>query len=321
MKWFTPLAGLVLVSAGAQAAPPAARDYPQRSIRMIVAASPATSNDILTRILATLLTDELGKQVIVDNRAGAGGAIGMGIAKNSVPDGHTLVSATTTGMSIAPALQKLVPYDPVNDFDFISLVAITPNVLAVSPKSPPRDTKEWVGWVRQHGTALNMASTGQGSQTHLTGTLLLDAARLKSTHVPYKAGASQAVMAGESHWLIAPAASLMGHIQARRLRGLGHTLPERSPLFPDLAPISEAVPGFQFSGWMGLIAPRKTPQPILAKLRATLLKVLAKPETVDQFTRQSTTIRTDAPEEFRRFVKHEMDAMASVVQRLGLKIE
>lgn len=305
----------------AGAASDSTRDYPQRPIRLMVTASPGTSNDVLSRILATHMSTELGKQMVVDNRAGAGGVIGMEIAKNSAPDGHTLVSATTTGMTIAPALQKSVPYDPMRDFEFISLIAITPSVLVISPKSPPRDMKGWVDWVRQQGTALNMASTGQGSQTHLTGSILLDAARLQSTHVPYKAGASLAVASGESHWVIAPAASVMGLIKGGRLRALGHTLPERSPLFPDLPPISETIPGFQFSGWMGLIAPKGTPRPILAKLRTTLLKVLEKPELTELFTQQASAIRTDTPEGFRQYVQAEKDAMVKMVAKLGLKIE
>ncbi len=297
----------------------AGADYPTRPIRVVVPTGPGTSNDTLTRIVAQHLTAELGKQIIVDNRGGAGGLIGMEIVKNSVPDGYTLSAASTTAMSITPNLMGKVPYDSINDFEFISLFAITPNILAVNAKTPPHNVQQWIEWVKQYGNALNMASTGPGSQTHLTGTMLLDAVGLTTTHVPYKQGASLATIAGESHWLIAPAASIMGYIRSGRLRGLGHTLSERTPLIPGIPPIRETIPGFEWSGWVGLIAPKGTPQPVLTKLRTALLTVMDKPEMKEQFFAQATLIKTDTPEEFRQFVKQERDAMQKLIIRLGLK--
>jgi tripartite-type tricarboxylate transporter receptor subunit TctC len=220
-----------------------------------------------------------------------------------------------------PNLRRKLPYDPIEDFEFISLFAITPNILAVNPQSPPRNVQQWIDWLKQHGTALNMASTGTGSQTHLTGTMLLDAAGLKSTHVPYKGGASVAVIAGESQWLIAPAASLMGHIRSGRLRGLGHTLRQHTPIIPGIPPIQETIPGFEYSGWIGLVAPKGTPRPVLSKLRTALVAVMNKREVQEQFAAQATVIKTDTPEEFRKFVRQELGEMQKLIARIGLKAD
>jgi tripartite-type tricarboxylate transporter receptor subunit TctC len=299
----------------------ASKDYPTRPIRLVTPTSPGTSNDIMSRVIAQALTAELSNQVIVDNRGGASGVIGMEIVKNAAPDGYTLAATSTTAMSITPNLRRKLPYDPTGDFEFISLFAITPNILAVGVQSPPRTVAEWMDWLKQYGTALNMASTGTGSQTHLTGTMLLDAAGLKSTHVPYKGGASVAVIAGESQWLIAPAASLMGHIRSLRLRGLGHTLSKPTPIIPGIPPIQETIPGFEYSGWIGLVAPKGTPGPILNKLRSALLAVLQKREVQEQFAAQATVIKTDTPEVFRKFVQQELREMHQLVARIGLKAE
>jgi tripartite-type tricarboxylate transporter receptor subunit TctC len=307
----------------AVAACASAQNYPTKPIRMIMPNAPGSANDTLGRIVAAHLGDALGEQIVIDNRAGAGGLLGMEIGKNSAPDGYTLEAASTAAMSIAPHIYKKLPYDPLKDFEFISLYAATPNVLVVNPNVPAKNMKEWFDWVKASGTTLNMASAGAGSQSHLTGVALLSDAGLQSTHVPYKGGGASvaAVVAGESQWTITPAPAVMGLIKSGRLRALGQSLPQRTPLLPDVPSIKESIPKFNYSGWNGLLAPKGTPKAILVKLRAKLLEVAKKPQFIEQFSAQGAQVVTSTPEEFREFVRQEIESSGAVVRAAGLKVE
>jgi len=301
----------------------AAQDYPTKPIRLIMPNAPGSANDTLGRIVAAHLGEALGQQIVIDNRAGAGGLLGMEIGKNSARDGYTLVAASTAAMSIAPHIYKKLPYDPLNDFEFISLYAATPNVLVVNTAVPAKNMKEWIDWVKANGKSLNMASAGPGSQSHLTGVALLTDAGLQSVHVPYKGGGASvaSVVAGESQWTITPAPAVMSLIKGGRLRALGQSLPQRTPLLPDVPSIKETVPAFNYSGWNGLLAPKGTPKAILAKLRAALLEVANKPQLIEQFATQGAQVVTDTPEEFRNFVQQEIQSTGKVVRAAGLKVE
>ena len=309
---------LVALAAGA-----GAQNYPTKSIRMIMPNAPGSANDTLGRIVAAHLGDALGQQIVIDNRAGAGGLLGMEIGKNSARDGYTLVAASTAAMSIAPHIYKNLPYDPIKDFEFISLYATTPNVLVVNPNMPAKNMKEWVDWVKANGKSLNMASAGAGSQSHLTGVALLSDAGLVSTHVPYKGGGASvaAVVGGESQWTITPAPAVMGLIKSGRLRALGQSLPQRTALLPDVPSITESVPKFNYSGWNGLLAPKGTPRVILTKLRTALLEVAKKPPFIEQFAVQGAQVAISTPEEFREFVRQEIESSGTVVRAAGLKVE
>lgn len=301
----------------------AAQSYPTKSIRMIMPNAPGSANDTLGRIVAAHLGEALGQQIVIDNRAGAGGLLGMEIGKNSAPDGYTLAAASTAAMSIAPHIYKKLPYDPLTDFEFISLYAATPNVLVVNPGVPAKNMKEWLDWVKVNGKSLNMASAGAGSQSHLTGVALLTDAGLQSTHVPYKGGGASvaSVVGGESQWTITPAPAVMSLIKGGRLRALGQSLPQRTPLLPDVPSITETVPAFTYSGWNGLLAPKGTPKAILAKLHAALIEVSKKPQLIEQFAAQGAQVVTDTPEEFRKFVRQEIESAGKVVRAAGLKVE
>ncbi len=301
----------------------AAQSYPTKPIRMIMPNAPGSANDTLGRIVAAHMGDALGQQIVIDNRAGAGGLLGMEIGKNSAPDGYTLCAASTAAMSIAPHIYKSLPYDPLKDFEYISLYAATPNVLVVNPNVPAKNMKEWIDWVKASGKSLNMASAGAGSQSHLTGVALLADAGLQSTHVPYKGGGASvaAVVAGESQWTITPAPAVMGLIKSGRLRALGQSLPQRTALLPDVPSVKEFIPKFDYSGWNGLLAPKGTPKAVLAKLRNTLLEVAKKPQFIEQFALQGAQVVTDTPEEFRDFVRREIASSGEVVRAAGLKVE
>jgi tripartite-type tricarboxylate transporter receptor subunit TctC len=315
-------AGLPFMTVQQAVAADAIKSYPNRPIRMLMPNAPGSSTDALGRVVANKLGDVLGQQIVVDNRAGAGGLIGMEIAKTASPDGYTLISASTAAMSIAPHIHKKLPYDPLKDYAFLSLFAVTPNVLVVNPGLPVKSMKDLIELAKSRSGQLNMASAGAGSQSHLAGVLLKNMGGFESLHVPYKGGASTpAVAAGESHWSINPAPSVQGLVKAGRLRAIGHTLPKRTALLGDLPAIAETVPGYEYGGWQGLLAPRATPKPILDKLRDGLMKAMNQPETREIMNRQGAEVVTNTPEEFLRFVQEETKKFGPVVKSAGLKVE
>ncbi len=300
-----------------------AQKYPERPIRMIMPNAPGSANDTMGRILAAKLGDALGQQIVVDNRAGAGGILGMEIGKYANPDGYTLVAPSTAATSIAPHIHRKLPYDSARDYEFISLFAVMPNILVVNPGQPPKSVKEFIDYAKVMGNKLNMASAGIGSQSHLSGTAFMVAAGLESVHVPYKGGGASvaATVAGEAQWTFTPAAAVMSLIRANRLRPLGHSLPKRTPLLGDLPALAETLPGFTYSGWYGLTAPKNTPKPVLEKLHASLLKVAATPEFRELIAAQAAEVVTNTPGEFRKFVIDEIAQTAKVVRAAGLKAE
>jgi tripartite-type tricarboxylate transporter receptor subunit TctC len=316
---------MLLAAALAAAVPPTAfsQDYPRKPIKMIMPNAAGASVDILGRIVAIKMSEALGEQMIVENRAGAGGAIGMEGLKNASPDGYTVLGASTAAMSIIPNLRKNLPYDPLKDFGFVSLYAITPNALVVNPNVPVNSTRELIEYLKTRGPQTNMASAGPGSQSHLAGVLFMQMTGVQSVHVPYKGGGPSvaSVMANEAQWTITPAPAVFSFLKQNRLKMLAHTLPARSPLFPGVPTISETVPGYTYSGWTGLMVPRGTPQPIVDKLRGTLLKLAATPEFRELIANQGAVVQTSTPEEFEKLVVTEIDAMGKAVKAANLTIE
>jgi tripartite-type tricarboxylate transporter receptor subunit TctC len=316
LAWASPVAAQQPTSADA------IKSFPNRPIRMLMPNAPGSSTDILGRIVANKLGEVLGQQVVVDNRAGAGGVLGMEIAKNANPDGYTLISASTAAMTIAPHIQKKLPYDPLKDYAYLSLFAVTPNVLVVNPALPVKSVKDLIDYTRSAKAQIHMASAGPGSQSHLAGVLLKTMGQFDSLHVPYKGGTSTAaVAAGESHWSINPAPSVQSLVKAGRLRAIGHTLSKRTPLLGDMPAIAETVPGYNYGGWQGLLAPKATPKPILDKLRDALIKVMNQPDVRDALNKQGAEVMTNTPDEFFKFVQEEFKKFGPVVKMAGLKVE
>jgi tripartite-type tricarboxylate transporter receptor subunit TctC len=307
---------------GTQTATAAGQDYPARPIRLIIPNAAGAAVDTLGRIFANTLTQVAGQQVVVDNRGGAGGLIGMEIGKDAIPDGYTLLSASTAAMVIGPHIHKKLPFDPLKDYAFISLFGITPNILVVNPSIPVKSVKELIDYNKSRGGKANMASAGVGSQSHLAGVLFMQLAKSEALHVPYKGGGASvaAVVAGESQWTITPAPAVAGLIKGGKLRAVAHTLTTKSALLGDLPAIADVVPGYQYGGWNGLLAPVKTSKPIQAKLRDMLIKTTQNPEFRSGFDRQMTeVVVSKSPEEFRKFVEGEIKAMGPVVKTAGLQ--
>lgn len=301
-----------------------AADYPVRPLRVIVANVPGSGVDVLTRIVTTRLGTELGQQIVVDNRIdsrpGAGTAYGMEIGSNAAADGYTLVSAATAALAIAPLIYRKQPQSVLNDYEFIAVFAITPNLLVVTPALPLQTVADLVAWSKTQ-PQVRMASGGAGSQNHLAGALLYTMGQFPATHAPYRGSAAPvaAVISGDAQWTLTPAPAVWPLVKGGRLRALGHSLPRRTPLLGELPAIAETIPGYDYSGWFGLVAPKGTPKPVLEKLRRALQKVLARADVRDAYAEQASVIAGNTPEEFRRLVINEQAKYSEVVKAAGLK--
>jgi len=306
----------------AAAADPAA-NYPSRPIRLIIANTTGTSVDTLSRVLAVRFGEELGQQIVSDNRAGAGGTIGAEIASQSAPDGHTLLISSTGMQVIAPQIYARLNYHPVNDFEAISLFAITQNLMVMNTGLPFKSVKELIAYARANPGKLRMSNAGAGFQSHLAGVLFTHMAGVDVLHVPYKGGASLiAVMSNESQFTIAPGPAVMGHVRGGRLRALATGGEKRSPLTPELPTIAEAgVPGYVSTGWSGLLAPRKTPKPIIEKIHAALTRTLNDPATRKLMEAQGGEPVTSTGAEFIQLINEETKRFGQAIRLANLKVE
>ena len=300
-----------------------AQDYPSRPVRLIVPNAPGSSIDIMSRILATRLGETLGASTVVENRDGASGLIGMEAGKNAKPDGYVLMCASNGSMLIAPMLRKNPPYDALADFAFVSTFAVLPNVLVVNPELPVKNVKELIDYARSHAGKTNMASAGVGSASHLAGVLLMSMAGFDSLHVPHKGGGPSvnSVVAGQTHWTITPAPAVVSLIKSGRLRAIGQSLPRRSALLGDIAPVAETVPGYDSSGWAGVVAPRGTPRAVVDRLNGAIAKTLALADVKDALGAQGAEAFPGSPEEFRQFIVQEQASTARVIKAGNLTLE
>jgi len=300
-----------------------AQDYPNRAVRMLVPNAPGSSIDTMSRIVAAKLGDALGQPVFVENRDGAGGLIGVEAGRTAKPDGYTVICASNGSMLIAPLLKKNVPYDAVRDFEHIGSFAVTPNVLVVHPDVPARNVKELIEYARANRATINMSTAGVGSQSHLSGVLLMSMADFESLVVPHKGGGPSvnSVVAGQTHWTFTPAPAVMSFVKNGRLRAIGHSLPRRSATLGDIPPVADTVTGYDFSGWAGLVAPKGTPQPVLDKLHASLLKTIALPEVREGLAKQGAEEFSGSPEDFRRFLAQDQANTVKVIKAAQLQAE
>jgi tripartite-type tricarboxylate transporter receptor subunit TctC len=309
-----------MLGAAPAVAQEAVKSYPSRPIRLIVPNAPGSAVDTLSRIVGIELSNTIGQQVVMDNRPGAAGIIAMEIAKNANPDGYTLISATTAASTIARLLQKPAVFHPVNDYDYVAQYAVTLNILVVNPTLPIKSVKELIAYAKSGKTPFNMASAGAGSQSHLSGAYFQQRAGINSLHVPYKGGgpSSASVVANESQWTLIPAPAAMVHVNAGRMRAIAQTLPKPTPLLPNIPPIADTIPGFDYSGWMGFFLPKGTPKAINDKVRAAVVKAMEAPLVKKGMAIQATEIVILGPAEFRKVVQESMVQNEKLVKSLGL---
>ena len=322
--WIIAIGACVLTAASALSVPTAyGQSYPTKPIRLIIANTTGTSVDTLARVLGVRLGEELGQQVVSDNRAGAGGLIGAEIVANSPPDGYTLLISSTGMQVITPQIYKKLNYDPVKSFAPLSLFAVTQNILVVNPTLPVNSVKELIAYAKVNPGKLNMSNAGSGFQSHLAGVLFVHATGIDVHQVPYKGGASLiAVIANESQFTIAPSPAVMAHVRSGRMRALASGGEKRSPQTPDLPTISEAgVPGYVSTGWAGLMAPKGVAKPIFDKLYASLVKVVNQPATRELLERQGGDPVTTTPAEFIKLINEEYARFGEAIRLANLKVE
>lgn len=298
--------------------------YPEKPIRIIVPVPAGGTPDVVARIVTPGLSAALGQQLVVDNRGGAGGLIGAELAARATPDGYTLLLSSPGPLTILPHLQKKISYDPLTDFVPIGLISVGPFLLITHPSVPAKTLKELVAAAKAQPGRFNYASAGNGAANHLAMELFKSMAGVDITHVPYK-GAPQAVtdvLAGHMNMMFNSIAPVIQHIKGGRVNVLGIGSAKRSPQLPDVPTISEAgVAGYEAVSWFGLLAPAKTPQPILAQLHQALAKVVHRPETRAQFEAQGADPVGSTPEEFRALIRRESDRYAKVVKSSGAKVD
>lgn len=296
--------------------------YPSKPIRLVVPQQAGSSNDTLSRVMANFLGESLGQQVVVDNRPGAGGVIGMEIAAAALPDGHTLLSMATAQV-ISPHLQKNLSYDTLRDFAPISQFGVTYNVLITHPSVAAASAKDFVALARSRPGQINMASAGPGSQSHLAGTMFSLVSGINVLHVPYKgAGASiSAVLGNESQFSVTPLPATVGHIKAGRLKALALSSKKRSQNLPEIPTFTEQGINFESSGWNGLVAQQATPKPVLNQIYLALDKVMATPGFREQMGRQGAEVLASNPQEFAQFIRKEFNLYGPVVKAANLKAD
>ena len=310
-------AGLSQHAAGQTSAAP----YPNRAIRMIAPSSPGGPTDVIVRALSQGIAETLGQQVVIDNRAGAAGLIGTDLVAKAPPDGYTLLFGFSGPLAIVPNLNDATPYDTLRDFAPVSLVGAAPYVLLVHPSVPATSVKQLVALARARPGKLNFASGGNGTGIHMAGELFNLAAGVRIVHVPYKgAGPGMAaVMAGEVDMMFNGLSPALPHVKSGRLRALAVGGAKRSALLPDLPAVSESGLQFDTSGWYAVLAPRGTPQPVIARLHGDLVRALNTPQVKERLTAIAVEGIGSTPEQLAAFLREEMERWAKVVKAAGLK--
>jgi len=301
----------------------AQQPYPNRAIRLIVPSLPGGGTDITARLIAPKMSEVLGQQVVIENRAGAAMMIGGELVARAVPDGYTLLMGIAT-LTINPWVHKKMPFDAVKDFAPISQVAVLPNVLIVHPSVPAKSVKELIAFARTHPNQLNYASAGVGSNLHLTMELFLNMAGIRMVHVPYKGsgGAMVDLLSGQVTTMATTSLSAMPMIRSRRLRALGVTSAKRSIALPDIPTIAEAaLPGYEAVQWYGVLAPAGTPREITAKVHAGIVRALQESNVKERLLGDGAEPIGGTPEEFAAVIRDDLAKWGKVIKDAGIKSE
>ncbi|KQP06194.1 tripartite tricarboxylate transporter substrate binding protein [Pseudorhodoferax sp. Leaf265] len=304
----------------AVALPAAAQTYPSKPIRVIVPYAAGGSTDQLARAVQQPLAEALGQPVIIDNRPGAGGAIGTDMVAKAAPDGYTLVFGNS-GPSALLSLMRKTPYDEVRDFRPISTVAFTPMILAVPADLPAGSVQEFVAYVKKQDGKLNIGSVGNGSFSHLTSEYFNTAAGIRLVHVPYNGGAplTTAMLGGQVQASFVTGLDGATMLATGKVKYLGVSTLKATPVVPGVPAIADALPGFKSAAWFGLLAPKGTPDEIVQKLNAAVVAAVARPEIHKLFTGRNVEARSSTPAEMENLIKDEIQQWKPVIQ--GARIE
>jgi tripartite-type tricarboxylate transporter receptor subunit TctC len=298
--------------------------YPTKPIRLVVPFVPGGSTDFTARILGQKLDEALGQQVVIENRAGAAGNIGVDYVAKSAPDGYTLIYGHIGTFGFGPSLYQKLPYDPVRDFAPIALFAMVPNILVVHPSLPARSVKELIALAKARPGQLNYGSSGNGSASHLATEYFKLLSKTDITAIAYKGTGPLVtdVIAGQISLTITGLPPLYPLIQSGRLRALAIGSARRIALMPELPTIAEAgVPGYESSTWFGPLAPAKTPREIIVRLNAELMKILQRPDVRARFAADGVEALGSTPEEFGAYIKSEIERWGRVIRAAGVQPE
>jgi tripartite-type tricarboxylate transporter receptor subunit TctC len=320
LKWFAGVAGAALIAAPGFGAD----SYPSKPIRMICPSAPGGTTDLVARLVAQKLSEAWGQPVVVDDRPGAGGVVGTELAAKSVPDGYTMTIGTITSHAINPVLRKKLDFDPVKDFQPISLVVSSPQLLAVHPSVPAKTVKELIALAKARPGSINYGSAGNGNSSHLVVELLKSATGISVFHVPYKGSgpAINGLLANEVQMIITGVVALFPHIKSGRLRGIAVTSAKRVDALPDLPTMIESgVPNFDVNSWFAVFMPAGAPRYIVNKANAEIRKMLEVPEVSQRLIDMGANPASSTPEQLEAYVKSELARWGKVVKDTGVKVD
>lgn len=313
----------LIAAALSLAGPASAQNYPTRPIRVIVPQSAGGSTDLVARVVAPRLDEVFRQPIVVDNRPGAGSINGTDMVAKAAPDGHTLL-AVAASFTITPNVRRKLPFDPARDLAPITQMVVLPHVLVLHPSVPAKSVKEFIALAKAKPGALNVAVSGVGTSTHLATEQFMYQTGIRLLVVPYKGGApgTAALLGGEVQLSFATISTALPHIKAGRLRALAVTSAKRSSVARELPTVSEAgVPGYEHSSWVGVLAPVKTPRPIIDRLHGEIAKIVQSPEAKALFLRDGLETVGNSPQEFGAIIKAEMAKWQKLVKSAGIPVE
>jgi tripartite-type tricarboxylate transporter receptor subunit TctC len=302
-----------------------AQPYPSRAITTVVGFAPGGGTDTVSRIIAKTLSEQLGQQVITENKAGAGGNIATDYVAKAPPDGYTILLGNVGSLSVAPHLQPGgLSYDPLRDLAPITMAVVFPNLIVIHPRVQAANLQEFIQLAKAKPGTITYGSSGIGGAGHLAGELLKMMAKIDLVHVPFKGGgpAMQAMLGGQIDAYFATPVAAGVHVKAGKAKALATTGPKRDPFMPEVPTVAElGYPGYQATNWYAYVAPAKTPKEIIARLNSELVKALHDPAVKDLLNKQGLEPAPGTPEQLARFTKSEYDTWGRVVKEAGIKIE
>ena len=301
-----------------------AQDYPSKPVRLIIPFAPGGSNDILGRLIGNKLAEATGQQVVIDNRGGAGGSIGVDLAAKSAPDGYTLVIGHIGTLAVNPTLYKNLPYDPIKDLQPISMLAKVANIMVVHPSLPAKSVKELIALAKAKPGSLVYGSGGNGGAGHLATEYFKLMTKTDIVHIPYKGTAPATIdlLAGQTQLVFGGIPGIAGHVRNGKLRALGVSTSKRLVVFPEVPTIAEAgVPGYEATQWYGVLAPAGTPPVIVARLNKDIISALENAQVQQRLAEDGSEPLPSTPNEFTAFIKSETVRWAPVIKAAGIRAD